>query len=136
MHLKSTEHQVVAKRRSRQRESSTWLEWTARFNCLISSSLTRMKTSDIFHLKFPCGCEACKLTTHVYRKLNNTVFKMLSRIMGQCIAEEPRTTSANTVMYERLPVELAWPHTARGRGKIRTSCTSEMRQAREEITAW
>ncbi len=35
--------------------------------------------------------------------------------------------------YERTPVDLVWPHTARGRGRISTKSTSELLQAREGI---
>ncbi len=47
------------------------------------------------------GCESWKITTHVRRRLNSTVSKMLSRTMGRGIAEEARTPTDNILMNMR-----------------------------------
>ncbi len=47
------------------------------------------------------GCETWKLATHVQRKQNNAVSKMLSGIAGQGVAEEARTPTANIFMNMR-----------------------------------
>ncbi len=47
------------------------------------------------------GCGSWNTTTHVHRKLKNTVSKMLSRITRRSIAEVARTPTKNILVRDR-----------------------------------